>query len=627
MLKYLLALLLVVGGAYAFTINVVDANTGAYLNATVNITYNQYSTYQEFSNESSTSINNNSGSYILNFSDPYIYMTYAKTSRYNNATWQVKAGGISAPTFNLSLDQCYAASNNNISLRIYSMSNISGGANGSFNTQECYNGTAWVTLRNASGAWAGLPNSLATTWPPVDGSYSSGNTYTSTYSAWSIVTSSTPFGTIFEEGVWWNVSSDNTLEYAPTGALTPNGSVNYSTANITVSVPGYASASGNNIVLSNSLHTFNLTPVSNTTFYFYDEINNTLLTGLTISIEASSSGTGTNVTTTNGSATLANLSYGWYIITYGAPGYNQRQYTALLPSGSSSTIILYLRTTAYSTPVLLQVRDESLQKVVNATVYVNARNLSGTNDYLVEMCVTDINGQCVISADVTTTTTLSNTTYRFVVIYQGSTVGDSGYTTISSTANSACNSALPCVQLLVTLGNDPLQTFFAIPRIQYTLINYSSGNFSFSVVDTAGIVQQVCLYTTLRAGTTYAQTNGSCVSSASAAIIVFSNASLGDETIARGVVYVGGQQVLLDELSVPNNTTGGAGNALFFVFVGILVLGTVFLSYKANASLALLMTGGLVVILFYINAFPLITNIIIVSVAGLFLFVIARSKE
>lgn len=636
----LVLLLVVIPSASAFDIIVRDANTNASLNASINVTYNPYTQYQEFANSNSSPTQNSSGSYYQpswSSTNKVFSANYTKTSLAINWTWQVKTGN--GTIQNLTDSNCFGTT---IQVQMYSLDDLPVTATSANNTLYCYNGTAFKTLYSLAGPNGSLGGSGADLNYTYDGDYETRYKYGSA-ARWTtnLTGENSSAAWLWEEGVWWGINSSSEIVLAPTGTATPPGQENYtsgtsgsiswsaSTANITVTVPGYTSATASLASLASSNYTFNLTPSSTTTFYVYNEENGTLMSGVNVSIALSSTSNGTSSTTTNGTLTFNNLTYGEYTITYSATGYNQRTYTTFLPVSSAGTVILFLRSTATSTPVILQVRDESQQKVVGATVYMNKLNITGTNDYLVEMCITDVNGQCVVSADVTTTTVLSNTTYRFTVIYNSVTVGDSGYLTISTTANAACNSALPCVQLLVTLGSNPLETFFQIPNVQYTPITYtsSSGNFTFSVVDTTGIVQSFCIYTTVRAGATYAITNTSCVTSASGSVYVYSNTSLGEETIARGVIYVDGQEIVIDTLSIPNNSSGGVTNVIFFLFMGLLVLGTVFLSYKANASMAMLLTAGVAVILFYVSAFPLITNIFIVSVVLIILIVVARSHE
>lgn len=649
-LTFLITFCFLLSGASALTIYVRDAATNTTLNSTLNITYNQYYSYQEQANVSTSTGGVSTGTYGLESysgGSGILNVTYTKTAVATGMIWQTLYGldtvGQKSNISNYTVPQsCWDSFTDKVQLRFNTTATVASGRS----YGQCYNTSAsWQNITNISfcgGSSTGNSGSLGNvSWR--DGLYNDQGTYAYVsgsslfYDLTKVaapgcggVQQNNMAAVVNEEGAYWNHPYQQVTQTATNGIATITNSTYYLVANITATAPGYSNAITNNIPMNATTYYINLSVNNNNTFYFYDEITQLLITGINVSISATSTVNASNTTTTNGSATISNLTFNLYTITYSAPGYNQRQYTTFLPISSTTTIPLYLRSTALSQPVLLQVVNQAQQKVNNATVYMNKKNLTGNNDYIVEMCVTDINGQCIVSADVTTTTTIANTTYRFIVIYNARTVGDSGYTKISTTANSACNSYLPCVQLQATLATNPLQTFFNIANMQYNTVSYtrSSNIFSFSVVDTTATVQTVCLKTVVRAGATYLTTNSTCSTSAATTITLFSNASLGDETTATGYIVANdGTTILISTLSVANNDSGGVGNVLFFLFVGLLFLGTMFFSYKLNASLAILMVGGMSVILFYISSFPLITNSLIVGGAIIILVVIARTRE
>jgi hypothetical protein len=132
----------------------------------------------------------------------------------------------------------------------------------------------------------------------------------------------------------------------------------------------------------------------------------------------------------------------------------------------------------------------------------------------------------------------------------------------------------------------------------------------------------------MRTGVITTTTNSSCVSSASGSVSAYSNVSLGDSTVATLVVTVGGQQIFLTNNNYGNNGSGSAGgNVMFIVFgVGLLIV-TVFLAYRAQASLAIVMSAGMLLILFFVGAAPLVGYGLIIGMVLVLALVLWRLKE
>ena len=335
----------------------------------------------------------------------------------------------------------------------------------------------------------------------------------------------------------------------------------------------------------------------------------------------------TNFTTSNSSQFVSFITPSTYSIVYGAPGYNQRTYVTTVTNQTTQNLVLYLRPSTASTVVLMYVTSQSV-KVPGAIVNAYVKNLSGTNTYLVDQCTTDINGQCLMSLDVSTSTTESNTSYNFVVVYNNVTVGTSGYTKVSNTASTACNSNLPCVQLLVSLGSSSLANFFGTQGLQYSRIGYDRVNtFTFNFTDSTNTVQQICLTTTMRTGAILTQTNQSCVNSAIGNLVVFTNTSLGDENIATAQVLYGGLWQTIDTYEVPSAGAGSVGSVLMFLVLGLGLISVVFFAYKEQATLALVMVAGILNILLLISALSIITKGFVITIELIIMFVIWRMKE
>lgn len=423
-----------------------------------------------------------------------------------------------------------------------------------------------------------------------------------------------------------------TVQYTGLSNVYVPGIINVSlqTGNYTVvsNTSGYAVTS-TNYTFSSSYEerTFVFYTTNSINFAFFDEVSGNLINSTTVYAYVTSSIYSRNFSTTNGTYYIDLLTPANYTITYYASNYNSRNYFYTLNNASTTALNLYLANTNTSTVLLIQVRDSSLKPLSGAYVYQMIKNLSGTNDYISEMCLTDFNGRCQMSADVSTSSYKATTTYRYYVIYGGVTVGDSGYTLVSTTADAACESALPCLQLVASLGSSSLSTYFQIPYISFSLENTSQNNFELTVFDEYANIQNSCLYIYRYTGVSKTLMNSSCSSGTSSTINLFSNTSLGDSTTAEAYVVINGEYILLDTDTISNNDLGTQGNASFIVILFLGVILTVLFAFKGKASLALFSAAAATMILSLISSLPLISKGFITAFCLILIFVAVRLKE
>lgn len=616
--------------ANAITINIRDSTTGAYLNSTINITYNQYQSYQEQANVATSTGGVATGTYSseeIVATNAYLYTNYTKTAVANNFTWQTKYGvntaGDAQNLTNYTLPTaCWNSNPNTVQLRFYT---AAGQASGS-SYGQCYNSTEWVNVTNisicgSSSLGAGTNVATATKWNDTlytgDGNmyYLSGLNTFRQYPVGDVVGScpSASFlafyaGIVTEEGAYWTHPYQQILQTAPSGTTTLTNGTYYLIANVTVSAGGYGSITLNNLDLTLSAYTFNLTTTNNVTFRVLDEITGAVIN--TTDIRLSSALNGSNKTTVAGTATFYNLTYSLYTITYNASGYSQRTYLILLPSTSSETINLFLLPTGDATTVRFTVADTTNFRLTNATVYINKKNASGTNYYLVATCTTDTNGQCVSNVNII------DTTYKFLVYYNGAFRADSLDTVVTSTE----------VPITVSLIGDPLDEFFMLPRVS-TGLTYAAGTATWTVADSSGNVQSGCVRVYRRTGFIVTQLNGTCTTGASFTISAYANNSLGDENYAIGTVYVNGLQYQVTRESEDNNDLANSNNP------GLLLLAVVFavgitLAFKyawdMTTSLVMFMVST---ILFWSVGMIQLSSLAIISVIILLLAFMLRNKQ
>lgn len=325
---------------------------------------------------------------------------------------------------------------------------------------------------------------------------------------------------------------------------------------------------------------------------FYDEITGALLNGTTVNAGFSSVVQATNVTTTNGTMFVSLLMPSDYVITYSAPAYVTRYYYYALTNQSTTNLTLFLRPQVNSTTVQITVTDQTLNKVVGAIVYMEVKNSTGTGDYLVEECKTDVNGQCLVSADVSTTTYRAPTTYRFLVFVNGAQAVDSGYTQLAAST----------LSLTSSLNSNPLQPYYNLPYVQFSPITYSnsSGSASATFVDTSGSAREFCLIANQRTGgesTTVAQ---NCTTAVATGLTVSANTSVGDETTFYSTVLIpesSNLPYLLTQTDVPSTAATNTQNAYFLIFLFLGVGSAIFFGMRVNVRAALVAVLGFEILL------------------------------
>jgi len=186
---------------------------------------------------------------------------------------------------------------------------------------------------------------------------------------------------------------------------------------------------------------------------FRDETTGALITGTTITMYVTGAAISYNYSTTTGYINSTMIYPQNYTIEYGGTGYDSRQFNIELSNQTYQNLVLYLINSTDGTLVLVSVVDTASEKVADATIYLNKKNLSGTNYYTVEMCTTDANGECLLNP------VLYTTTYNILVGYEGSTRYESGDTKISQTS----------LLFVIVRGEEVLDNYFEIANVEATL--------------------------------------------------------------------------------------------------------------------------------------------------------------
>lgn len=379
----------------------------------------------------------------------------------------------------------------------------------------------------------------------------------------------------------------------------------------------YASSSANltaNLYLQ--AYNFSLYTTNSITFNFLDETTGSLIL-VNVSADLTSSTSSTNISTTNGTYYIDLLTPETYTISYRGDGYQPRTYIYTLSNQSTTTLNLYLLSNSTGSVVKVTVLDQDLTVLPSAYVIVQKKNLTGTNYYTVDMCETDINGECLIVLDISTTTYKSSTVYSFIIQYAGDVVGRSGDTQPSSNT----------LQLIANLQSNYLQTFFAIPQIQYGLSTTpSTGTFTYTLSDTNGNVQQGCLYISGRSGSQWTSINSSCTASSSFTIILSGNNTLYDELNGKASIFIDDNEYLMSTASISKQNTQYTDLGEIMFIISIVLFGVITLRFiSLSGSLTLIVIGGVTFILSRIGLIGLTTAVVMSLIVFLFI-IIAKAR-
>ena len=374
-------------------------------------------------------------------------------------------------------------------------------------------------------------------------------------------------------GTAGSVTTTNGVAYAPlfngtyevnlTSAY--NGNINYTAQSVNLTPNPYLQSY--NFTSSSYANTFLI--------YFYDEINNTLITGINISAYVTGNLYSYNFTTTTGVVNQSFVYPGSYIITATAPGYDQRQQYAVLVNESVVTVIFYMLPVSYSDLVLTTVYNTNSRKVSDALIYMQKKNLSGTNYYTVESCWTNSLGQCLLRAE------LYDTTYKFLIYYGGVLKFNSNDTQISSTS----------INFIIDTGGNAINQVINNAQIRGSVTN-NTGYFYFSYDDRSGTIQSACLEVSRRVGSATTINSTTCSTNTTGVLSAPYYDSLNDEWIGKGyVITSGGTQQVIDVASVVTSAWKTVFGRTGLYYFGFLLLGTMIFAGLFHPAAALLMAG------------------------------------
>lgn len=336
---------------------------------------------------------------------------------------------------------------------------------------------------------------------------------------------------------------------------------------INVDVPGFENSSAN-VTINSTYQTlqFTLYTTNSINFTFKDEITGSIVSGNNIAIELISDIYSNNYSTNDGTLYLDLLSPSEYAIRYSAENYTERFYYFNLQNRSHTDLTLYLASNTTAAEVTATVYDEGSRLIEDAYVKALRYDLE-SNSYIVqEIMKTNFEGKTQLHLF------LNTEFYKFIIEYPLGTVKkETSPTYIYETT----------LNFQILLGEQVASNFYNSQDVSYSLVfNDDTNNFRYTYSDSNNIVSQGCLevYSITSFGDTLY--NSSCVSSATATILLGVDNSTYTTYRADSYVYFGTDKYYLGSeykiFDYPN--VGGETGLILITLLCIMMLFTAYWS-------------------------------------------------
>lgn len=284
-----------------------------------------------------------------------------------------------------------------------------------------------------------------------------------------------------------------------------------------------------------------------------------------------------NYSTNNGSLFAPNLTPGFYEIRYSGVNSDARSFFINIPLGESGDVDLFLLNTSLSTLVVFNIVDEN-DKDLNGTILFVLRRYVFLDQFdIVEMARSDFNGEAV------TNIIINDQFYRFIV-----TDGNLN-ALFDSTVEVKITSETP--QIRVQLGKSTLAFVEGLAGLYATNITYAAPTFSYTLVDTTGIVDTACLTITRLSASGNEQVNESCMSGTGTLTVSFNNTIQGTYIATATLNTTDNNQVVIDTLTqVISSAVATFGN--LGVFLGMIIMMSILLLYPVSSSVSVVVGFG-----------------------------------
>lgn len=367
--------------------------------------------------------------------------------------------------------------------------------------------------------------------------------------------------------------SNFTLDYfslnsSDSGSLNSSGSQVFfysntnETYNFTINAAGFATHTVLETITTNSIYNYTLYPTNSLQIYVYNEINNTLMSA-NVTLEMISAASAINYTIENGTRLIQNITAGDYTLRFEATNYAEKFYYLTINDLHYYTVNLYLLPTNYTSNCVATVYNEYSDYVEGATVKM-LKYFTDTNSYqIVDMIITNFEGQGVLSCE------LNTEFYKFIIEYDSEIFLETSPSYIYDTE----------LTFQINLQDTTDLKFFSISDLVYDLtFNNVTNNFRYVWSNAGSTVVQACLNVYETSGINDIAYNASCVSAASGTILLGVSPTAGSQYKAVATVYfIPSDETYIDTIFKHFNTAIAThGNeGLFYLAIFILLFGLV----------------------------------------------------
>lgn len=318
-----------------------------------------------------------------------------------------------------------------------------------------------------------------------------------------------------------------------------------------------------NITANKDLNiTLNASVMNSLNISFRDEENESLLSGINISIELISDSFAQNYTNNTGNFYVDLLMPENYTIRYSSNGFYERFYYLEITNRTVNDLTLYLLSNSTGSQITLGVFDNTNENVQEAYVRLLRYYISDNSYKVVEMALTNDEGDATLHA------VLDDEFYQFLVYQPFSTL-------VGSSVPSYLRSTTPFIQVDLI---DPMgENFDSRNDVIYTMdFNNATNNFrlTFSNLDAEDTTVSLNVYKVSALGKELA--NSSTTTSSAATLLVYTPQINGTTYIAEGVIDFDGETQILDTFDVSFADTNhfgsyGLGLTWFMILAAALI--------------------------------------------------------
>lgn len=265
-----------------------------------------------------------------------------------------------------------------------------------------------------------------------------------------------------------------------------------------------------------------------------------------------------NVTTSNGTLYITNLTGGDYELRYSASSFRKRSYFFNLPVNGSLDIDLFLLNTTLGTQVVLTVVDENDNPLNGSTIKILRFYTSENAFKTVEMSRSNFNGEAPLFV------VLNTQEYRFLVERLGVVLFFSSETKITGTTMT--------IQIVVAGGG--FQTSKGLANIYTNLVHTEVGNndtFTYTFTDTSNFAVGGCLIVTQVQLTGETRLCNVCTTSTAATLQCHLNSSTA-QIVAEGIINGTTNQSIVTNTLSTNLANAYATFGNFGPFLALLVM-------------------------------------------------------